>query len=122
MDSTVLGCLAEYLFCIECLKRDINVSMPLSPGSVYDVVVESKGVLLKIQVKSYQKGHPNNMDSIKINFTSKRKYNTEEVDFFAFYVKKFNGFFIFRNNGERRSIRLSLTNKNSNFFNNFEFD
>jgi len=122
MDSTVLGCLAEYLFCIECLKRDINVSMPLSPGSVYDVVVESKGVLLKVQVKSHYTGDPNNIDAIKVNFTAKRKYNTDEVDFFAIYVKKFKGFFIFKNNGERRSIRLSLTNKNSNFFNNFEFD
>ena len=122
MDSTVLGCLAEYLFCVECLKRDINVSMPLSPGSVYDVVVESKGVLLKVQVKSHQTGLHDNKNPVKVNFTSKRKYNTEEVDFFAIYVKKFNGFFIFRNNGERRSIRLSLTNKNSNFFNNFEFD
>lgn len=122
MDSTVLGCLAEYLFCVECLKRNINVSMPLSPGSVYDVVVESKGVLLKVQVKSNQTGYPKNMDSIKVNFTSKRKYNTDEVDFFAIYVKKFNGFFIFKNNGERRSIRLSPTNEHSRFFNNFDFD
>jgi len=122
MNSTVLGCFAEYLFCVECLKRDINVSMPLSAGSVYDIVIESKGVLLKVQVKSHQTGDFNNMDAIKVNFTAKRKYSTDEVDFFAIYVKKFNGFFIFKNNGERRSIRLSLTNKHSNFFNNFEFD
>ena len=122
MNSTVLGCLAEYLFCVECLKRDINVSMPLSAGSVYDIVVESKGVLLKVQVKSHQTGDLNNMDSIKVNFTAKRKYSTDEVDFFAIYVKKFNGFFIFKNNGERRSIRLSPTNEHSRFFNNFDFD
>ena len=122
MDSTVLGCLAEYLFCVECLKRDINVSMPLSPGSVYDVVVESKGVLLKVQVKSHQTGLHDNKNPVKVNFTAKRKYSTDEVDFFAIYVKKFNGFFIFRNNGERRSIRLSPTNEHSRFFNNFEFD
>jgi len=122
MDSTVLGCLAEYLFCVECLKRDINVSMPLSPGSVYDVVVESKGVLLKVQVKSHQTGLHDNKNPVKVNFTAKRKYTTDDVDFFAIYVKKFNGFFIFRNNGERRSIRLSPTNEHSRFFNNFEFD
>ena len=122
MDSTVLGCLAEYLFCVECLKRDINVSMPLSPGSVYDVVVESKGVLLKVQVKSHQTGLHDNKNPVKVNFTAKRKYTTDDVDFFAIYVKKFNGFFIFRNNGERRSIRLSPTNEHSRFFNNFDFD
>ena len=96
--------------------------MPLSPGSVYDVVVESKGVLLKVQVKSHQTDFYNNKSSVKVNFTANRKYNTDDVDFFAIYVKKFNGFFIFRNNGERRSIRLSLSNRNSRFFNNFEFD
>ena len=122
MDSTVLGCLAEYLFCVECLKRNINVSMPLSPGSVYDVVVESKGVLLKVQVKSHQTGLHDNKNPVKVNFTAKRKYTTDDVDFFAIYVKKFNGFFIFRNNGERRSIRLSPTNEHSRFFNNFDFD
>lgn len=34
----------------------------------------------------------------------------------------FNGWFVFKNNGDMQSIRVSLNGKNKKYFNNFAFD
>lgn len=45
------GLLAELKFELECLGREISVSKPLHPKSVYDYIIEHNDKLLKIQVK-----------------------------------------------------------------------
>lgn len=123
MDNNQQGCLAEYTFATECLKRGYNVSFPLLDSSVYDCVVDVEGRLIKVQVKSTTKVpelHHNTVHCRLAN--SKADYTLERVDYFAVWVKYFDGFFVFKNTGNMRSIRLSKVGKYKNKFNNFAFE
>lgn len=119
MDSNSKGCIAEYKFGIECIKRDINISYPLLHTSVYDCLADTGDNIYRIQIKSSFQGFQRNRKTVHIQW--KRTYEKVDVDYFAIWVEKFEGFFIFKNNGTRLAVRLSLTNDYSKFFNNFEF-
>tara|TARA_R100001463_G_scaffold116926_1_gene172362 strand:- start:20 stop:382 length:363 start_codon:yes stop_codon:yes gene_type:complete len=119
VDSNAKGCIAEYKFGIECLKRDIKVSYPLIHSSLYDCVADTGENIYRIQIKSTTQDFAKHRKTIHIAWH--HAYKKKDVDFFAVWVEKFKGFFIFKNDGVRMSIRLSLTNNNSIFFNNFDF-
>lgn len=123
MDINIQGCLAEYQFATECLKRGYNVSMPLLDSSVYDCVVDIGSNIYKVQIKSTTKlptDHASNVHVVLQN--NKNQYTIDKVDYFAVFVYVFDGFFIFKNTGEMKSIRLSTIGRNSKFFNNFAFE
>lgn len=123
MECNYMGCMAEYLFATECLKKGFNVSMPLLDSSPYDCVIEVGGRLLKIQVKSTTKNLTTNKNSVHINLgNDKNLYTKENVDYFAIFSFLFNGFFIIKNTGCMKSIRLNINGKYSENFNNFDFD
>lgn len=123
MDSNHLGTYAEYLFASECIKRGYSVSFPLMDSSPYDCVVDYKGRLIKVQVKSTEKKPLKHRRTVNASLNNaKSKYTLELVDFFAVYSTYYNGFFIFPNKGNMQSIRLSLTGKNKVYFSNFEFN
>lgn len=123
MDNNQRGCLGEYLFATECIKRNYQVSFPLLDSSVYDCIVDIGDQLIKVQVKSTNKTPLPNRSSVHcVLHNSKSSYTIDKIDYFAVWVEYFNGFFIFKNQGEMQSIRLSLTGKNSKFFNNFAFN
>lgn len=119
MDNNTRGCFAEYQFGLECLKRGIIVSYPLLDACVYDCVADTGNDIYRIQIKSTEKKIEKNRSTIQANWHT--SYSKNDVDFFAVYVNMYQGFFIFRNNGHQQSIRLSLINENSKFFNNFGF-
>ena len=119
MDSNAKGCIAEYRFGIECLKRDIKVSYPLVHTSFYDCIADTGESMYRIQIKSTTQGFQKHRKTVHIQW--KHNYEKIDVDYFAIWVEKFDGFFIFKNDGKRISVRLSLTNDYSKFFNNFEF-
>ena len=119
MDNNIRGCYAEYLFGTECLKHNIIVSFPLLDSSPYDCIVDTPNGLYKIQVKSSWQSEAKNRHTVSVNWN--KKYSLNDVDFFAIWVEKFNGYFIFKNDGKRKAVRLSLTNAYSKFFNNFDF-
>ena len=122
MDSNQLGCFAEYLFASECTKRGFIVSMPILDSSVYDCIIDIKGRLLKIQIKSTEKTPLFHRKSVCLPLHNENnKYTVEKIDWFCVYSKYFNGFFNFPNIGNMQSIRLSKTGKNSIYFNNFVF-
>ena len=52
MDSNSKGCIAEYKFGIECIKRDINISYPIMHTSVYDCIADTGDKMYRIQIKS----------------------------------------------------------------------
>ena len=56
MDSNQRGCYAEYLFSIECLKRNIVVSFPVLDSCVYDCIADNGKNIYRIQVKYSGKG------------------------------------------------------------------
>lgn len=118
VDSNTKGCIAEYNFGIECLKRGIIVSFPILDSCVYDCIADTGNTIYKIQIKSTGKVVEKNRSTIQANWHT--TYSISDVDYFAVWVEMYNGFFIFRNIGQQ-SIRLSLNNENSKYFNNFGF-
>ncbi len=98
--------------------------MPLSDASIYDCVVDNGKNLYKIQIKSTIKlPIKDTITTIQVPLqNSKRVYTKSDVDYFAVYVYHLEGFFIFKNNGNMQSVRLSLVGKYSKNFNNFVFN
>ncbi len=122
MNSNLNGVSAELKFCVECLRRGIIPSLPISQHSRYDVVVDDGNRFYKIQVKSNFKDIKENQKSFKVNLTTDSNgYSQEEVDFFAVYIHYYKGFFIIKNIGKMSTIRLNLEGKNRHYFNKFEF-
>lgn len=124
VDSNQKGCLAEYLFATECMKRNYQVSMPLIDSSIYDCIVDTGDRLLKIQIKSSSKTPENEyIKNVQIPLqNNKCTYEKTKVDFFAVWSDFFNGWFIFKNNGNMQSIRVSITGRHKKYFNNFAFE
>ena len=52
MNTKDTGNIGEHIAVLELLKRDIIVSRPLGDNSRYDLIVDYKGFLYKVQVKS----------------------------------------------------------------------
>lgn len=122
MNPNFLGCYAEHLFAAECTRRGYIISMPLLASSTYDSILDINGRLLKIQVKSTNKIPMEHRKSVALPLhNNDNKYTKKKIDFFCIYSIYFGGFFNFPNKGDMKSIRLSLTGKNSIYFNNFVF-
>jgi hypothetical protein len=122
-DSNYIGCYGETLFFAECIKRGFSVSKPLLDSSPYDCIVDTHKALYKVQIKSTGKapndGDPNIKTPLQNN---KVEYSMGLVDYFAVYSTYYNGFFIFKNDGNMQSIRFSLTGKWKDCFNNYKFN
>ena len=123
MDNNQRGCLAEYVFATECMKRNYEVSMPLIDSSLYDCIVDTGNRLIRVQIKSSAKTPENDRhNSVHIPLqNNKRHYTKEKIDFFAVWSDFFNGWYIFENSGNMQSIRVSIKGKNKKYFNNFAF-
>jgi len=119
MDLNTIGCIAEYQFAVEAMKRGFFVSFPLLDASPYDCILDNGKDLKKIQIKSVTKDEKNIRSFLKK--TNGNAYNTKEVDYFAVYVQHHNGFYIFKNNGNIKSITLGKNIVTKNYFNNFVF-
>ena len=87
--------------------------------AIYDCIIDYKGQLLKIQVKSTGKVPRKNRSTVHVTFHG--HYPVDKVDYFAIYVDLYEGFFIFPNNGKQTAIRLSRSNVNSKYYNNYSF-
>lgn len=123
MDNNQRGCLAEYTFATECLKRGYSVSFPLIDSSVYDCIVDTGERLIKVQVKSTNITPEKNQTTVHCRISNaKSVYTMDKVDYFAVWVEYFAGFFIFKNNGNTNTIRLSKVGKYKDYFNNFAFE
>jgi len=121
-DSNYIGCFGELLFFAECTKRGYIVSKPVLDSSTYDCIVDTNNGLFKIQIKSSGK-HPQKEDpNIQVPIqNNKQLYTTTLVDYFAIYSTYYNGFFIFKNTGDMQSVRISLSGKWKDNFNNYNF-
>lgn len=119
MDNNTRGCIAEYSFGVECLKRGIIVSFPILDSCVYDCIADTGKNIYRIQIKSTGKKMEKNRSTIQANWHV--IYSEQDVDYFAVWVDLYKGFFIFKNIGQQ-SIRLNLDNDNSKYFNNFAFE
>ena len=52
MDSSQIGCLAEYKFATTAMENGFYVSFPLLHTSRYDCIIETPKGLFKVQIKS----------------------------------------------------------------------
>jgi hypothetical protein len=116
MDSNQIGCLAEYKFATAAMEQGFFVSFPLLDTSRYDCIVETPKGLFKVQIKSVH--NFTKRSRVFLRDTKRKTYNTKEVDFFAIYYREKDGFFIFKNDGIKKSIELTSP-KYLKYFNNF---
>lgn len=52
MEHTQVGDITEYSFVLYCLNHNIDISKPMTNNLPYDFIIDLKGKLLKIQVKT----------------------------------------------------------------------
>lgn len=125
MDSNSKGAYAEYMFACECLKRGYFPSFPILDSSIYDVIVDVGGRMVKVQVK-YSAKEPTDQPSVSVALMNgnRKEYTIDLVDYFAIYSEYFGGFFIIRNVGSMQSVRLNSVegSKYACEFNNFSFN
>ena len=85
------GLITEMQVMLRFIQMGYDVSQPLNADSRYDCIVDVKGRLLKIQIKTAHP-HPSTKDAIQIKCvsvtTSKQQnksngYTSKEIDYFA---------------------------------------
>lgn len=119
MDLNTIGCIAEYQFAVEAMKRGFFVSFPLLDASPYDCILDNGKDLKKIQIKSVTKDE----ETIRcyVKKMNNKAYSKKEVDYFAIYVQHHNGFYVFKNNSKIKSITLGKNIDTKKYFNKFVF-
>ena len=122
MNINQKGCFAEYKFATRAMENGFKVSMPLLDASAYDCLIERHGKVFKIQVKYVSANRQKDPEHNNTRVTLHREggvYPKHLCDFFAVWFDEYNGFFIIPN-VEQKAMRLSLTNKYKDNFNNFD--
>ncbi len=118
-DTRIKGDIAEKLFEVECLKRDIPYFIPGNSGSRADYLVDINGEYKRVQIKyisSYE-------GKIQISFTKAQngrrteeekpkylKYSSDEIDLFIVYNPDTNAFYSIDLNehGHQRGLSLRV--------------
>jgi hypothetical protein len=78
---------AEVCFIAAAMRRGLVVSRPYGDSAHYDLLVDSRGRLSRVQVKSVRIAHKNAYRiSCGRGMKYKRSYSSEEADFIAAYV------------------------------------
>ena len=119
MDKNLIGCLAEYKFAVMAMENNIRVCFPLLDASPYDCIIETVNGFKKIQIKSVL----SDKENVRCYLTqgNTKSYSIDDVDFFAVWIQSHNGFYIFKNTGDIKTITVNKNKKYSKNFNNFAF-
>ena len=122
MDVSNRGQFSELRFTMECVRRGIKVSTPMSARSIYDLLVDVGSTIYRVQIKSHWK-QPKHNNVFELDVRRHRRKNTSyqetEIDFMVVYVYHLDGFFIFPNKGMKT---VSLNPNKSKYWQNFEFN
>lgn len=81
MNHTQIGDITEYEFFLFCMKNDIPVSKPLTNNLPYDCIIDLKGKLLKIQIKTGYSGTSNQSFIFNTKTTSKNFSEIKEKNY-----------------------------------------
>jgi len=102
MDTKLKGDIAEQAVILEALKQSWAVLRPLGDRLPYDLVLDVRGVLVKIQVKSawLDKKSGNFVVDNRRTKTNRRRmlrelYKLSDFDFAIIYLNSMNIFYIF---------------------------
>lgn len=85
------GNIAELKFALLCIEQGIHVSKPLFDIAKYDLIIDIKGCLIRIQIKSTRylnkgkRAHYYNC-MVASGTKSKVRYSKNDIDFIAAYV------------------------------------
>ena len=95
MQSTNKECghLAEIRFILEATKQGFTISQPFGAYHKYDYILEHKGRLLRIQVKSSIMPKLSS-GSYHVTIHAHKKYKQNSVDFIVIYIREERSFFI----------------------------
>lgn len=93
------GEVAEARFIAKALSLGFNILKPFGDSNPYDCVVEHKGRLSRVQVKSAWTEHNNGayhftMEMGRTNKEGVRPYRADEVDFVAAYIAPEDAWFV----------------------------
>jgi hypothetical protein len=118
---------AEERFVLECLKKDIPISRPIYNVEPYDFVVESCGVMYRVQVKrSWVDDKGRNMVCLKSSYPRSNKSNivgqNDRVDFVAVLVS--DDWYIVPRDAIQQiksQASFSCSGKYGKYINNFAF-
>lgn len=92
------GIEAEVLFMYECIRRGYTVALPYGDNAKYDLIVDIKGKLRRVQVKAI---HAKNTtgDCYRLKQRGqhlKDAYTEKDIDILAIYVKDSNSWYLFK--------------------------
>lgn len=102
-NDTQLGKIAEYQFVVDASRRNLLPSIPVHDHRGYDLIVQGKTKLHKIQVKSTRtvatrapnkKGEPFYRIGVSKGSQGKKIYTKTDLDYFAVYIFDLNQWFI----------------------------
>ena len=123
MNTRNKGALAEYRFISTAISLDLKVVVPAVEGYAYDCIIDNSRNLYKIQIKyaSKDKRLSNVFSSmlhrrIKSTNPTYRKYQANEVDFYAIYIWYIDTFYIIPfEEVEKSSVTLDPKNDNNKY-------
>lgn len=95
--STLQGDIGELSFILQAKLNGLEILTPISASSVYDVVIHNDTSFVRVQVKSTN-SFESGSDCYKFNVgrgkSSKRKYHSSDIDYFALYIISLEMFYI----------------------------
>lgn len=119
--------LAEQQFIVECLKRNLLVSIPVHDHAGYDQLVQgASGKIYKVQIKSTKTTDSHNRSVGAYRFqlvkgsSQKDRYLKRDVDFFALYIVELNLWYIVPHKAQKSSLIRVYPNKDNNPFSKFK--
>lgn len=87
MNCNYQGAITETKIILECLQREIDISIPYGNKSRYDLVMDVNGHLYRIQIKTSRraetKGEAFIFNCYSVVNGKKHRYSKEDIDYFA---------------------------------------
>ena len=84
--TNLKGDIAEAAIALDCIKKECKVSIPLSENCKYDLVVDYKGTLLRIQCKyAESNGETLKIRCDSVNGVRSQQYTEDEIDYIVGY-------------------------------------
>jgi len=95
MNGKELGDYAELQFQMLAFKKGFIISKPFGENSKYDFIIDSQGILARVQVRATNTETGNGIYRISTNHARGKKYTKNEVDYVVGYIVPKDVWYIF---------------------------
>ena len=83
----ILGKIGEYIACADLLEQGYTACLITNEDSMYDIIVDYKGKIIKIQVKATNKKPiKESQYYFRLRKTNHSHYSAKEIDIFALVI------------------------------------